>query len=133
MHDADVARVQDALERFVGDAGCAATLLIDRRGESLAVAGTAGVDLAAVASLAAGAFSSTAPLARLFGQTEFSLLIHGDVTDGVHVSAVDEGTILLAIFDERTTVGMVRVFAREATSAIGAVLAGTRNGRRGTA
>lgn len=129
MHDADVARVQDALERFVGDAGCAATLLIDRRGESLAVAGTAGdVDLAAVASLAADAFSSTAPLARLFGQTEFSLLVHGD---GVHVSAVDEGTILLAIFDDRTTVGMVRVFAREATSAIGAILAGTRDGRRG--
>jgi predicted regulator of Ras-like GTPase activity (Roadblock/LC7/MglB family) len=132
MHAADVARVQDALERFAGDAGCAATLLIDRRGESLAVAGTAGgVDLAAVASLAAGAFRATAPLARLFGQAEFSLLIHGDVTDGVHVSAVDEGTILLAIFDERTTVGMVRVFAREATSAIGAILAGTRNGRRG--
>jgi hypothetical protein len=47
------------------------------------------------------------------------------------VSAVDEGTILLAIFDERTTVGMVRVFAREATSAIGAILAGTPSGRRG--
>lgn len=132
MHGADVARVQDALERLVADAGCVASMLIDRRGESLAVAGTAGgVDLVSVASLTAGAFRATAPLARLFGPAEFSLLIHGNVGEGVHVSAIDEATILLAVFDERTTVGLVRVFALEATGTIGAILAGTRNGRHG--
>lgn len=125
--DTDAARIQAALERFLGDAGCAATLLIDRGGESLAVAGTArGFDMVSVAALAAGAFSSTAPLARLLGEREFSVLIHEGVKESLHVSTVDDGSILLAIFDERTTVGMVRAFARETSERIGAILAEAR-------
>jgi predicted regulator of Ras-like GTPase activity (Roadblock/LC7/MglB family) len=127
MHDADTARIQATLERFLSDAGCAATLLIGRGGESLAVAGAArAFDMASIATLAAGAFSSTAPLARLLGETEFSVLIHEGVKESLHVSTVDDGPILLAIFDERTTVGMVRVFAREASRTIGAILAEAR-------
>jgi predicted regulator of Ras-like GTPase activity (Roadblock/LC7/MglB family) len=132
MHEADAARIQALLERFLADASCAATLLIDRGGESLAVAGTArAFDLGSVAALAAGAFSSTAPLARLLGETEFSVLIHEGVKESLHVSTVDDGSILLAIFDERTSVGMVRVFAREAGKKIGAILAEARTRPRG--
>ena len=127
MHEVDTARVQTVLERFLADAGCAATVLIDRGGESLAVAGTArAFDVVSIAALAAGAFSSTAPLARLLGEREFSVLIHEGVEESLHVSTVDDGSILLAIFDERTTVGMVRVFAREASTKIGAILAEAR-------
>jgi predicted regulator of Ras-like GTPase activity (Roadblock/LC7/MglB family) len=127
MHAADAARIQAVLERFLGDAGCAATLLIGRGGDSLAVAGTArAFDMASIAALAAGAFSSTAPLARLLGETEFSVLIHEGVRESLHVSTVDDGPILLAIFDERTTVGMVRVFAREAGTRIRSILAEAR-------
>jgi predicted regulator of Ras-like GTPase activity (Roadblock/LC7/MglB family) len=113
-----------ALERFLGDAACTAALLIDRGGESLAVAGSArGFDMVSIAALAAGAFSSTAPLAQLLGQTEFSVLIHEGVKESLHVSTVGDGSILLAVFDDRTTVGMVRAFAREASRRIAAILA----------
>jgi hypothetical protein len=44
----------------------------------------------------------------------------------MHVSTVDDNTILLAIFDERTTIGMVRLFAREACASVGAILRETR-------
>ena len=44
----------------------------------------------------------------------------------MHVSTVDDETILLAIFDERTTIGMVRLFAREASTSIGGILEETR-------
>jgi predicted regulator of Ras-like GTPase activity (Roadblock/LC7/MglB family) len=125
MRDGD--RIQAVLDRFVADGGCAATVLIDRGGESLAVAGTArAYDLVSIAALAAGAFSSTAPLARLLGETEFSVLIHEGAKESLHVSTVDDGSILLAIFDQRTTVGMVRVFAREASKKIGGILAEAR-------
>jgi predicted regulator of Ras-like GTPase activity (Roadblock/LC7/MglB family) len=127
IRDADTARIQVTLERFLGDAACTAALLIDRGGESLAVAGSArGFDMASIAALAAGAFSSTAPLARLLGQTEFSVLIHEGVKESLHVSTVGDGSILLAVFDDRTTVGMVRAFAREASRRIEAILAEAR-------
>ena len=133
MHEADAAGVQALLERFLADASCAATLLIDRGGESLAVAGTArAFDVVSIAALAASAFSSTAPLARLLGEREFSVLIHEGVKESLHVSTVDDGSILLAIFDERTSVGMVRVFAREVSKKIGAILAEARTRPRRT-
>jgi predicted regulator of Ras-like GTPase activity (Roadblock/LC7/MglB family) len=73
-------------------------------------------------SLISTAFSSTAALAQLLGESEFSVLFHEGVKESMHVSTVDEQTILLAIFDERTTIGMVRLFAREACASIRAVL-----------
>jgi predicted regulator of Ras-like GTPase activity (Roadblock/LC7/MglB family) len=133
IHESDGARIQAVLERFMADAACAATLLIDRSGESLAVAGAArAFDMVSIAALAAGAFSSSAPLARLLGETEFSVLMHEGVKESLHVSTVDDGSILLTIFDERTTVGMVRVFAREASKKIGAILAEARTRSRRT-
>ena len=125
--DRHAARVQAVLERFLNDAGCAAAVLIDRGGRSLALAGAArAYDMVSIAALAAGAFSSTAPLARLLGENEFSVLIHEGTKESLHVSTVDGGSILLAIFDQRTTVGMVRLFAREASRSIETILAEAR-------
>jgi predicted regulator of Ras-like GTPase activity (Roadblock/LC7/MglB family) len=78
--------------------------------------------MVSVGALAAGAFSSTAPLAQLLGEREFSVLIHEGVRQSLHVSAVDDATILIAMFDERTTLGMVRVFVREAATKLAAIL-----------
>ena len=127
IHEADAARIDAVLERFLGDSSSAAVLLIDRSGEPLALAGAARtLDTVSIAALAAGAFSSTAALARLLGESEFSVLFHEGAKESLHVSTVDDDAILLAIFDERTSVGMVRVFAREAGKKIGAILAEAR-------
>ncbi|HEY7520016.1 MAG TPA: roadblock/LC7 domain-containing protein [Methylomirabilota bacterium] len=121
--DGDVARIQGVLERLMADAGCAAVLLIARGGETLAAAGAPqALDTTAVAALAASGFGSTAPMAQLLGEREFSAVIHEGARQSLHVSAVDEATILIAVFDERTTVGMVRVFAREAARKLSAIL-----------
>ena len=79
-----------------------------------------------IGALAAGAYSSTSAIASLLGETEFSVLFHQGARESIHVSTVDDQTILLAIFGERTTVGMVRLFAKEASRAIQAVLDGPR-------
>jgi predicted regulator of Ras-like GTPase activity (Roadblock/LC7/MglB family) len=127
IHEADAARIDAVLRRFLSDSGCPAVLLIDRSGQPLAEAGTShALDVGSIGALAAGAFSSTAALARLLGESEFSVLFHEGVKESLHVSTVDEQTILLAIFDERTTIGMVRLFAKEASASVGAVLEETR-------
>jgi predicted regulator of Ras-like GTPase activity (Roadblock/LC7/MglB family) len=127
IHEADAARIDAVLQRFLADSNGAAALLIDRSGQPLAEAGTSRtLDVGSIGALAAAAFSSTAALARLLGESEFSVLFHEGVRESMHVSTVDEQTILLAIFDERTTVGMVRLFAREASRSIGVILEETR-------
>ena len=127
IHEADAVRIDAVLGRFLADSGCAAALLIDRSGQPLAETGVSRtLDTGSIGALAAGAFSATAALARLLGESEFSVLFHEGVRESMHVSTVDEETILLAIFDERTTVGMVRLFAREASTSIGGILEETR-------
>ena len=127
IHESDAARIDAVLSRFLADSNSTAALLIDRSGQSLALAGASpSLDTVSIGALAAGAFSSTAALARLLGESEFSVLFHEGVKESLHVSTVDDGTILLAIFDDHTTVGMVRLFAREATTAIGKILEESR-------
>jgi predicted regulator of Ras-like GTPase activity (Roadblock/LC7/MglB family) len=127
IHESDAVRIDAILRRFLSDSTCSAALLIDRSGQPLAEAGTARtLDVGSIGALAAAAFSSTAALAQLLGESEFSVLFHEGVKESMHVSTVDEQTILLAMFDERTTIGMVRLFAREARASIGAALEETR-------
>lgn len=123
----DAARIHEILSHFLGDSSAAAALLIDRGGQLLAMDGDAqAIDAVSISALAAAAFSSTAAMAQLLGEPEFSVLFHEGTKRSIHVSTVDTEAILLAIFDERTTVGMVRLFATEASRAVGAVLGEAR-------
>ena len=125
IHEEAAHRIDGILLRFLEESGAIDALLIDRGGQLLAGGGTA-LDTVSLSALAAGAFSSTAAMARIVGEPEFTMLFHQGINENIHVAAVDEQSILLAVFDHRTTAGMVRLFAKEATAAIGAVLAETK-------
>lgn len=127
IQEEDAARIQETLQVFLGESGAAEALLIDRSGQLLAMDGIArALDTVSISALAAAAFSSTGAMAQLLGETEFTVLFHEGVKQSIHVSTVDEEAILLAIFDDRTTVGMVRLFAKEASRGIGQILAEAR-------
>jgi len=131
IHEGDAVRIDAVLSRFLADSGASAALLIDRSGQPLAQHGPA-PDTAAMGALAAGAFSATAALAHLLGENEFSVLFHEGKHESLHVSTVDDDTILLAVFGDHTTVGMVRLFARETSASIGVILEETRSRPRKT-
>src|SRR6185369_5349014 len=124
IHEEAAQRIDGILLRFLEESSAVDALLIDRSGQLLARGGTSrSLDTVSLSALAAGAFSSTAAMARLVGEPEFTMLFHQGLKENIHVAAVDDQAILLAVFDHRTTVGMVRLFAKEATAAIGTVLA----------
>jgi len=126
IHEAAARQIDEVLDRFLRESLASHVLLIDRSGQPLAQRGPEARDTVSIAALAAGAFSSTGAMAQLLGETEFSVLFHEGARQNIHVSTVDTATILLAIFDSHTTVGMVRLFAREASQAIAAVLDDSR-------
>lgn len=127
IHQQDATRIHEILTQFLDESGADEALLIDRGGQLLAMDGPSqSLDAVSISALAAAAFSSTAAMAHLLGEPEFSVLFHEGTKRSIHVSTVDADAIMLAIFDERTTVGMVRLFASEASRAIGAVLGEAR-------
>src|SRR5262245_22276623 len=122
IHESEAGKIDTLLVDFLTESGASEVVLIDRSGQPLAQRGAGSRDTVSIAALAAGAFSPTGPMARLLGETEFIVLFHEGATHNIHVSAVDGATILLAIFDSHTTVGMVRLFARETCAAIARIL-----------
>ena len=52
-------------------------------------------------------------MARLLGEEEFTALYHQGERDNIQLGLVGDRTLLTILFDDRTTVGMVRLYATE--------------------
>jgi hypothetical protein len=61
----------------------------------------------------AGSFAATKEMAKLLGENEFSALYHQGERDNIQLSLVGDRTILTVIFDDTTTLGMVRLYVSE--------------------
>ena len=115
----DVERINAALDDFLRETESKCALVIDRSGQLITSRGVQPtMDIQALSALAAGAFASTSEIARLVGETEFTVLFHQGKKEHIHVSLVDEHTLMMALFDDRATIGMVRLYARDAEQQI---------------
>ena len=72
------------------------------------------LDTTSLASLTAGNVAATDGLARLIGEREFPVLFHEGERDNVYISIVGQRVILVVIFDERSSLGLVRLRVRKA-------------------
>lgn len=110
------------LDRFVRESRVRLAVVMDNTGRIIARQGFAsGVDLAAVASLAAGIHSASGELAGMLGQPGFEQLYQGAGGNQIFLAPLETsaGELLLAtVFGEEATIGMVRVlFAKLAAEA----------------
>jgi predicted regulator of Ras-like GTPase activity (Roadblock/LC7/MglB family) len=97
---------------------------MDRTGRLLTTAGeTAGIDGVTFASLAAADFSASDQLAMILGEDEFTTLFHQGDRLSMYLAAVGGQAILATLFDQRTTLGMVRLRLRAAEPQFGALFA----------
>jgi predicted regulator of Ras-like GTPase activity (Roadblock/LC7/MglB family) len=123
---ADTARIDAAMSKLLKGSEAKCALMVDKDGHLIARHGfTQNLDTTALSALMAGSFASTAEIARLVGELEFSVLFHQGKKDHIHMNLVGERTILAVVFDDRTTIGMVRLYAREAAEELERVFAET--------
>ncbi len=120
----DLAALDSAMGTFVSEAGARCAVLVDRTGRSITAAGETGaLDQTAFASLAAADFAASDQLARLLGEKEFASLYHAGPSHSMYLADVDGQAILAALFDEHTTLGLVRLRSKAAIPALSTVLA----------
>lgn len=85
-------------------------LLIDKTGQVITSAGDLSrLDVPSFASLQAADVAATSQLASLIGEKEFGTLFHQGRRDSIYVALVNNNIILVVIFDDRATLGLVRV------------------------
>ena len=115
VYEEEFERLSDALRRLRYASNSEAIFLIDKNGQQIAAAGEVeNFDSTSLASLTAGNVAATDGLAKLIGEREFSVLFHEGERDHIHISLVAERAILLVIFNERSSLGLVRLRVRRA-------------------
>lgn len=128
----DVASLDGVLAKFLKRAEAELTVVIDRGGNVISQYGDMTVmDVTIIAALAAGSFAATAELARRIGEVEFNALYHQGNGNHIFMNSVDEETIMITIFGQRTTVGVVRFYSKGAGQAVAALMKGLSQGGHG--
>jgi predicted regulator of Ras-like GTPase activity (Roadblock/LC7/MglB family) len=115
LYDEEFRKIKESLNRLATDANANVVFLVDKNGQQIAAVGDLqSLDTTSLASLTAGNVAATDGLARLIGEKEFSILFHEGERDNIHISIVAQRVILVVIFDERTSLGLVRLRVRRA-------------------
>jgi len=117
LYEEEFKLLEDALRRLRQEANSKAVFLIDKNGQQIASAGEVEqFDTTSLASLTAGNVAATDGLAKLIGEREFSVLFHEGQQDHIHISIVAKRAILVVIFDDRSSLGLVRLRVKRASA-----------------
>ena len=109
----DFAAITRALQRFLTDCNARCALLVDRTGQLVATVGEKPTfDPTAFATLTAADFSANDQLAKLICENDFNSLFHQGEKESMYLADVARRVILVVLFDNRTTLGMVRLKMR---------------------
>jgi predicted regulator of Ras-like GTPase activity (Roadblock/LC7/MglB family) len=118
----DIDRIDKVLAEFLRLSGAKCALLIDKEGHLVTKRGELRtIDIDTISALVAGSFAATKEMARLLGEEEFTAMFHQGERDNIQLSLVGDRTLLTILFDDRTTVGMVRLYASEAAKKLAEV------------
>ena len=117
IYEEEYRHLEEALRRLRMEANAKAVFLIDKNGQQIASAGEIEqFDTTSLASLTAGNVAATDGLAKLIGEREFSVLFHEGQQDHIHISIVGRRVILVVIFDDRSSLGLVRLRVKRASA-----------------
>lgn len=62
--------------------------------------------------------AATGGIARLLGEKEFTILFHEGEKDNIHISLIGQRIILVVIFDQRSSLGLVRLRVKKASESL---------------
>ena len=115
MYDEDYRRILAVIQRLVQDANAKGIFVVDRNGQLIGEAGEMrGIDTTSLASLTAGCIAATGGLAKIVGEEEFPIHFHQGQRDNLHMTLVAGRIILVVIFDDRSSLGLVRLRVKKA-------------------
>lgn len=110
MYEEEFQKIKEIISKLRVDANANVVFLVDKNGQQIAATGDIeSLDTTSLASLTAGNVAATDGLAKLIGEREFSVLFHEGEKDNIHISIVGGKVILVVIFDERSSLGLVRL------------------------
>ena len=119
MYDEDHRKIIAVIQRLVRDANAKGIYVVDRNGQLIGEAGEMrNIDTTSFASLTAGCIAATGGLAKIVGEEEFPVHFHQGQRDNLHITLIAGTIILVVIFDDRSSLGLVRLRVKKAASTL---------------
>lgn len=127
----DIEAIGRSLQMFLRNSNAHCALLVDKDGHLVTREGQSmSFDVDTVSALVAGSFAATKQMATLLGEEEFALMFHQGKKDSIQLSLVGGRTILAVIFDDRTTLGMVRLYSSQTVTKLAQVFSDAGDRKR---
>src|SRR4051794_25066431 len=115
-------QLKNVLARLCVECAARCVFLVDRDGQPIALHGDIGdMDTTSFSSLAAGNVAATTSMAQLIGEDVFPAVVHEGEHESIFISVIGR-SLLVVIFDERSTVGLVKIRTKRASHEIAAIL-----------
>jgi len=117
MYEEELQQILRICEILQRDSNARAVLVIDKNGQAVAQAGEVEtLDVTSLSSLTAGNVAATGAIAQLLAEKEFAGQFHEGEKINIHISIVGQRVILVILFDERSSLGLVRLRVKKATT-----------------
>ncbi|MFB3111748.1 MAG: roadblock/LC7 domain-containing protein [Gemmatimonadales bacterium] len=114
LSESDYRRISEHLTELLRESDARCAMVVDRTGQLLATVGEAlSFDPTVFASLTAADFSANDELAKMIGEPEFASLFHQGEKESMYLADVGRRLILVVLFNQRTTVGLVRLRVKQ--------------------
>jgi predicted regulator of Ras-like GTPase activity (Roadblock/LC7/MglB family) len=128
----DITKIEKVMEEFLKLSQAKSVLLVDKDGHMITRVGSEiEFNHDTISALVAGSFAATKEMAKILGEDEFSALFHQGERDNIMLSLVGDRTILTVIFDESTTLGMIRLYVSETVTKLNDVFLESKKSQEG--
>ena len=115
-------RLKLVLARLCVECAARVVFLVDRDGQPIAFHGDIGdMDTTSFSSLAAGNVAATSSMAKLIGEDAFPAVVHEGEHESIFISIVGR-SLLVVVFDQRSTLGLVKLRTKKASHEVAAIL-----------
>jgi predicted regulator of Ras-like GTPase activity (Roadblock/LC7/MglB family) len=119
----ELEKIDLCLNKMISTSLAHSVLLIARSGQLISNHGdTLDIDVSALSALTAANFGATAEIAKLLGEEEFTLLFHKGRSENVYFSAIGEHVIMVTLFDDKTSLGLVRLRINQVNEELSQIL-----------
>src|SRR5436305_2481954 len=115
-------RIKNTLERLCVECAGRVVFLVDRDGQPIVFHGEIdGMDTTSFSSLAAGNVAATTSMAQLIGEEVFPAVFHEGERESIYISVIGR-SLLVVVFDERSTVGLVKIRTKRASFEVAGII-----------
>ncbi len=121
IHENQFHKIKTVLARLCVECAARAVFLVDRDGQPISFHGEIGdMDTTSFSSLAAGNVAATTSMAKLIGEDVFPAVVHEGERESIFISVIGR-SLLVVVFDERSTLGLVKLRTKKASYEIATI------------